>query len=43
MLQSIDPETYLYDLRCRLLDHPRRDIAALTPRTWRRARELHTA
>ena len=43
MLQSIDPETYLYDLLCCLLDHPSRDIAALTPRNWRRARELHTA
>jgi transposase len=43
MLQGIDPETYLYDLLCCLLDHPSRDIAALTPRNWRRARELHTA
>jgi hypothetical protein len=43
MLQGIDPETYLHDLLCCLLDHPSRDIAALTPRNWRRARELHTA
>ena len=43
MLQGIDPGSYLYDLLCRLLDHLSRDIAALTPRNWRRARELHTA
>jgi transposase len=42
MLQDIDPETYLCDVFDRLLDHPARDIAALTPQNWRRAREPHT-
>ena len=43
MLQNNGPETYLYDLLCCLLDHPGRDVAAPTPRNWRRARELHNA
>jgi hypothetical protein len=42
LLQDVDPETYLCDVFDRLLDHPARDIAALTPQNWRRARELHT-
>jgi transposase len=38
MLQDVYPETYLSDVFDRLLDHPARDIAALAPLNWRRAR-----
>lgn len=40
-LQGVDPEEYLCDVLDRILDHPAKDIAALTPLNWRLARERH--
>ena len=38
-LQGIDPWLYLKDVLDRVLDHPVKRIAELTPRSWRLARE----
>ena len=42
-LQGIDPWVYLKDVFSRLLDYPVNQIADLTPKRWRLAREQQLA
>ena len=35
-LQGVDPYTYLVDVLQRVEDHPASDVAALTPRLWKK-------
>jgi transposase len=40
-LQGIDPHAYLVDVLSRIQDHPTNRVAELTPKAWRRQREVH--
>ena len=35
-MHGIDPYTYLVDVMQRVADHPKKDIAQLTPKNWSR-------